>query len=241
MTLKYRAALFDLDDTIFDHQAHRREALVALGRFIPSLSVISLKDIESAHEAQLQRTHLALLDGTLSISQARTERMRGLLNDFGIEADDALTNTCEEIYRAAYNRKWRAVPGARELLKSLRKLGIWIGVITNGLWSRQTEKLHALRLENMINEMIVSETVGSKKPAQSFFEHALTRAGVSPNECIVVGDLWETDIQGALNIGLDSIWLNRYGRICEPTAKVIEVTSLLPTTKIVKIFLENVA
>jgi putative hydrolase of the HAD superfamily len=241
MTLKYRAALFDLDATIFDHQAHRREALVALGRFIPSLSVISLKDIESAHEAQLQRTHLALLDGTLSVTQARTERMRGLLNDFGIEADDTLTNTCEEIYRAAYNRKWRAVPGARELLKSLRKLGIWIGVITNGQWSRQTEKLHALRLENLINEMIVSETIGSKKPAQSFFEHALARAGVSPNECIVVGDLWETDIQGALNIGLDSIWLNRYGHTYEPTAKVIEVTSLLPTTKIVKLFLENVA
>ena len=130
---------------------------------------------------------------------------------------------------------------ARALLASLRKLGIWIGVITNGLESRQAEKLRVLRLENMINEMIVSETVGSKKPAQSFFEYALTRAGVAPNECIVVGDLWETDIQGALNIGLDSIWLNRYGRTCEPTAKVIEVTSFLPTTKIVKLFLENVA
>jgi HAD superfamily hydrolase (TIGR01662 family) len=241
MTLKYRAVLFDLDDTIFDHQAHRREALVALGRFIPSLSEISLKDIESVHETQLQRTHLALLDGKLTVSQARTERMRGLLNDFGIEADDALADTCEEIYRAAYNRKWRAVPGARELLTSLRKLGIWIGVITNGLELRQAEKLRALRLENMIDEMIVSEKVGSKKPAQSFFEYALTRADVSPNECIVVGDLWETDIQGALNMGLDSIWLNRYGRTCEPTAKVMEVTSLLPTAKMVKLFLKDVA
>lgn len=240
MTLKYRAALFDLDDTIFDHQAHRREALVALGRFIPALSAISFKDIESAHEAQLQRTHLALLDGKRTVSQARTERMRGLLNDFGIEADDALADTCEEIYRAAYNRKWRAVPGARALLTSLRKLGIWIGVITNGLESRQAEKLRALRLENMIDEMIVSETVGSKKPAQSFFEYALTRAGVSPTECIVVGDLWETDIQGALNMGLDSIWLNRYGRIGEPSAKVMEVTSLLPTAKMVKLFIKNV-
>jgi FMN phosphatase YigB (HAD superfamily) len=49
VTLKYRAALFDLDDTLFDHQAHRREALAALGWNIPALSGISLEALESAH------------------------------------------------------------------------------------------------------------------------------------------------------------------------------------------------
>jgi putative hydrolase of the HAD superfamily len=167
--------------------------------------------------------------------------MRGLLNDFGIEADDTLANACAEIYREAYNREWRAVPGARELLTVLRDLGIWIGVITNGLWLEQTEKLRALRLENMVDELIVSETVGLRKPARGFFEHALIRTCVSPDECIVIGDLWETDIQGALNVGLDSIWLNRYGQNHEPTAKVVQVTSLLPTTMLVSLFLKNAA
>src|SRR5512138_1685227 len=157
MTRKYRAALFDLDDTIFDHQAHRREALAAVARSIPELSMADVRDLEAAHDVHLQITHVAVLDGTLSIAEARIKRMQGMLDDFGIRADVALANRCEETYRQAYDRDWRTVPGAPELLRSLRQLGFWLGIITNGLWSEQTAKLKRLGLESAVDAMIVSE------------------------------------------------------------------------------------
>jgi HAD superfamily hydrolase (TIGR01509 family) len=239
MTPRYRASFFDLDDTLFDHQTHRREALTAVAQTFEPLRGISLVQLESSHEAHLQRIHHAVLNGQLSVTQARMERMRGLLRDFGIEPDDIQVEACERTYRAAYDRQWRAVPGARQLLAALRGLGIWIGVITNGLWSEQTGKLRALGLESAVDDIIVSETVGSRKPARSFFEYALGRAAVEPTQCVVVGDLWEVDIQGALEMGLDSIWLNRYERRSVPTATVTEVTSLLPTSAVLRLFLKH--
>ena len=206
MTPKYRAALFDLDDTLFDHQARRREALAAVGNHVAPLAGISVRDLEAAHDAQLQRTYDAYLKGALSLAQARTERMRELLGHFGVSCDDTLTSACEAVYRATYDRDWRPVPGALELLASLRDLGVWIGVITNGMQAEQEHKLRIVGLENAVDAMFVSETVGAQKPARAFFEHVLARAGFDAAECIVIGDLLETDIQGALNTGIDAIW-----------------------------------
>ena len=236
MTPKYRAALFDLDDTIFDHQAHRREALSAVARNIPALSQTDVHDLEAAHDIHLQLTHGAMLEGSLSVAEARTKRMRGLLSDFGVEVDAALADSCERIYREAYDREWRAVPGARDLLQSLREWDVWIGIITNGYWSEQSAKLQKLGLEAVVNELIVSELVGSKKPAREFFSYAVARAGFAPRECVVVGDLWDVDIQGALDSGLDSIWLNRYDRTYEPRPTVVEIKALTPTDAMLRLF-----
>ena len=239
MKPKYRAALFDLDDTIFDHQAHRREALAAVARSLPDLAAADVRDLEAAHDVHLQITHVAVLDGTLSVVDARLQRMQGMLADFGLRADAALANRCEEIYRQAYDREWRTVPGAAELLRSLRQLGVWLGIITNGLWSEQTAKLKRLGLESVVDEMIVSEVVGSQKPAREFFTHAVGRTGALPEHCIVIGDLLETDIKGAVDFGLDSIWLNRYGRACEPHPRVVEVTSLTPLETMLRLFIDG--
>jgi len=236
MAPRYRAALFDLDDTLFDHQAHRREALAAVARHVPSLPA-DVCELEAAHDVHLQRTYAAVLDGSLSVAEARTERMRSLLSEYGVAADAALADTCEQIYREAYDRDWRAVPGAPELLRSLRAHGLWLGVITNGLWSEQSAKLGRLGLDVAVDDLIVSERVGSKKPAREFFSHAVARTGFAAAECVVIGYLWDIDIQGALDFEMDSIWLNRYGRTCEPHPRVTEVTALVPCDVVLRLFL----
>jgi putative hydrolase of the HAD superfamily len=240
-TPRYRAALVDLDDTLFDHQAHRREALTELRESMASLSRVTLADLEHSHEEHLQRTHIAILDGRLALPQARLERMRAVLADFGVQASDAELADCERAYRRGYDREWRAVPGARELLQALRGLGVWIGVVTNGLWAEQTNKMRMLALDGAVDELITSERVGHRKPARQFFEHAVARAGAAASECVVIGDLWEIDIQGALGMGMDAIWLNRYGRTGGPAATVVEVSSLLPTHAILRSFLKGAA
>jgi len=239
MTPKYRAALFDLDDTIFDHQGHRRDALSAIARSVAALSGADVRDLERAHDIHLQRTHRAVLDGSMSIAEARVERMRRLLDDFGVRADAALAERCEEIYREAYGRDWRAVAGVTELLRSLRDLGMWLGVITNGIWSEQSAKLRSLGLETAFDELMVSEVVGSRKPAREFFSHAVARTGLPASQCIVVGDLWEIDIQGALDYGLDSIWLNRYGHTRALHPRVVEVDSFTPTAAVLRFFVDG--
>jgi putative hydrolase of the HAD superfamily len=177
------------------------------------------------------------MDGRLSVQAARTERMHALLADFGVPGDAALSDRCEAIYREAYDREWRAVPGVRELLRSLRERGLWLGVITNGLLSEQSTKLERIGLQ--VDALICSEAVGSRKPARDFFAHAVGRAGVAPAECVVVGDLWDIDIRGALDFGIDAIWLNRYGRVSDPHPKVVEIESFVPLAAKLALFLRD--
>jgi HAD superfamily hydrolase (TIGR01509 family) len=235
---KYRAALMDLDDTIFDHQLHRREALAAVRAAIPSLAGAGIEELERIHDLHLQRTHRALLANVLTLDQARTERLHGMLSDFGCPAGDDEIAIAESAYRAAYDRQWRAVPGARELIRRLRELGVLIAVITNGRILEQTAKIRALELNDAIDHVFASEAVGAEKPARAFFEHVMGRLSVSCAQCVVVGDLWETDIRGALDSDMDAIWLNRYGRTCAASPRVREITSLEPTDGVVRMFLQ---
>jgi HAD superfamily hydrolase (TIGR01509 family) len=234
---KYRAALMDLDDTIFDHQLHRREALAAVRAAIPSLAGAGIEQLERTHDLHLQRTHRALLANALTLDQARTERLRGMLSDLGCPAGDAEIALAESAYRAAYDREWRAVPGARELIRRLRELGVLIAVITNGRTLEQTAKIRALGLQDAIDHVFASEAVGAEKPAPAFFDHVMSRLSLSCAQCVVVGDLWETDIRGALDSGIDAIWLNRYEHSCAASARVREITSFEPTDEMIRIFL----
>jgi putative hydrolase of the HAD superfamily len=209
---RYRVALFDLDDTLFDHQLHRRQGLRRLQEAVPALREVAVECLEKSHEVHLQATHAAVLDNRLDLAQARMERMRLLLADFGQRAPDALLRTCQQSYQDGYGAPRHVVPGAAELLRLLRRqLGMSIAVITNGSAAEQTRKLQVLQLDQLVDAVLTSEAAGCRKPAPAFYLFALSQLQAQPAEVVALGDLWEVDILGALGAGIDAIWLNRYG------------------------------
>jgi HAD superfamily hydrolase (TIGR01509 family) len=238
-TLRYRAVFFDLDDTLFDHQAHRREALAALKYAAGLNPAISVASLEAAHERHLQRTHSLLLAGGCTLKQARLERLQGTLADHGVEASGSRLAQLETIYRRAYDRDWRHVPGSIELLDCLRGAGAWIGVVTNGREVDQVPKMERLGLVGRFDGVLISEVLGCEKPSLEFFAKAASSARVDASECVVVGDLWNTDIVGAVASGMSAIWLNRYGREPQTDAAAIEINSFRPLKTVLNHFLRT--
>lgn len=118
-------------------------------------------------------------------------------------------------------------------------MDVQIAVITNGRTLEQTAKLQALEVQDAVDFVFTSEAVGSEKPAREFFAHVTSRLSADCSQCVVVGDLWETDIQGALNSGIDAIWLNRYDRSYWPTPRVHQVTSLEPLEEVLRFFTQS--
>jgi putative hydrolase of the HAD superfamily len=236
MKLKYRAVLFDLDDTLFDHQRHRRDALKTLAQAAGFGSHADILALECAHDRHSERAHQLLLAGELSLEQERIERTRGALLEFGVSLNEKKLLDLENIYLAAYDREWKTVPGAIELLRALRQAGAWISVITNGHALEQYPKLQRLGLTSLLDDVVVSEEAGCEKPSRQYFEHALARARCHPGECVVVGDLWHTDIIGAHQSGIDAIWLNRYARPLGPDARAVEITGFVPIEETLRLF-----
>ena len=56
-----------------------------------------------------------------------------------------------------------------------------------------------------------SEASNSLKPHKEIFLHALKEAGAQTTESIMIGDNLDADIQGGMNAGLDTVFVNHLG------------------------------
>jgi putative hydrolase of the HAD superfamily len=63
---------------------------------------------------------------------------------------------------------------------------------------------------------------GVKKPNPIIFDHALKVANAKPNESIMIGDNYEADILGALNVGYDAILFNYNNQNTENDIKQVK-------------------
>ena len=55
----------------------------------------------------------------------------------------------------------------------------------------------------------ISGELGYKKPSKEIFTHTLNKLKVRTKDVIMIGNSLESDIKGANNSGIRSIWLNR--------------------------------
>ena len=102
------------------------------------------------------------------------------------------------------------VPGAKELLDYLRDKGFRLHICSNGFHEVQFRKLKSAGLEGFFSTIILSEDAGANKPRKEFFDYALTKTGAQRETTIMIGDHFDTDIAGAINAGLDTIFFNRW-------------------------------
>lgn len=228
-----RAVLFDLDDTLSDHQFSRRCGLETLRQKYPLLQKVKIEILENEHEKLLQSNYQQILDRHLSMDEAIAERIRQLCRIYhvALTAQEAWVAMGE--YEAAYSSNRRAVPGALQLLRHLSQ-HVTVGVVTNGLEDIQRTKVRELGLEPYISFLLVSETLGIRKPAPGIFLEALRLAGVQPEQAVFIGDSWNSDILGAFRCGIRTIWLNRYNLSAPDPAIAVEINVFEPIENVLR-------
>jgi putative hydrolase of the HAD superfamily len=94
-------------------------------------------------------------------------------------------------------------------------------IITNGFKEVQHGKLNQSNIENYFKTVTNSEMVGVKKPNPRIFHHALEMARAKPENSLMIGDNYEADILGALNVGIDAICYNYHNESIENSIKQI--------------------
>lgn len=90
-----------------------------------------------------------------------------------------------------HNTKFKLLkpfPKVKKTLRGLRAEGRRLGVITNGVAVKQWDKLIRLGLSNFFEIVVISEEVGSAKPAGKIFRAALKKAKCKAKEALMVGD-----------------------------------------------------
>lgn len=205
-----KAVLFDLDDTLFDHQGCARDALAAVRDDHACFGAIPFADFERAHARHLEALHAEVMLGRVPLDDARRERFRRLFEGAGVTPGDDLVELAAATYRDRYRVARRAVPGGTALL-ALVKARARVGVISNNLLAEQRDKMTVCGLDVFVDALVVSEDAGVAKPDAGIFRLAIDRLGCRADEAVMVGDSWSADIAGARAAGIRAIWFNPSG------------------------------
>jgi putative hydrolase of the HAD superfamily len=189
-----KAVLFDLDETLLD----RTTSLIA---FLKDQYARFRSDLGDAPQAQWVARFVEL-DRRGSVNKRLV--YPELLEDFsGVKyAASALfqdynLNCC--LHAQPFDRM-------HDVLAALRSRGMRIAIVTNGETIFQTRHIKALRLTDFVDEVLISEAEGLRKPDARLFARAAERLGVTPQDCLMVGDNPSADILGAHDAGMRTAW-----------------------------------
>jgi HAD superfamily hydrolase (TIGR01549 family) len=233
MTRRLRGVLFDMDDTLFDHNHATVCATAALYAEEGAFGCWTPDELRRRHSLMLEVIHEDVLAGRLQIDEARRERFRRLLLEAGASAR-ALDRApvLAKRYRTEYELGWRPVAGAVALLAALKARGTIVGIVTNNVTSEQVIKLDRCGLAPHVDALITSEDAGIQKPDPRIFALALQQLGLTADETAMVGDVWRTDITGAQAAGVWPVWFNWRG-LPDVDAAVAQVSALEPVEAVI--------
>jgi putative hydrolase of the HAD superfamily len=207
--MKYRHLFFDLDHTLWDFEANSRQTLEEI---YGSLGLLSkgIDDFDAFHKNYLLHND-KLWDryrkGFIKVDELRWKRMWLSLLDFKI-ADETLAKEMGNKFLELLPSRKTLFPYTIEILDYLTNKEYRLHLITNGFEKTQHSKLKYSGLDKYFNEVITSEGSNSLKPHKAIFDYALHKTGSSASEGIMIGDSIEVDIMGAMNAGIDQIFVN---------------------------------
>lgn len=114
-------------------------------------------------------------------------------------------------------------------LLSLRDGGYRLGVITDGVPVKQWEKLIRLGLKDMFHAVVVADRKEYQKPSPVPFQKAARNLMLRTDECMMVGNRLDKDIEGANRAGMKTVLLIKGSRLAQrPKNKRQEPDYIIP-------------
>ncbi len=206
--MKYKTIFFDLDHTLWDYDTNSKETLSELYDHyqLQTKGVTSLEAFNTKF-SEVNEGLWSLYDrGLIGSEVIREQRFKKILEPFQIQ-DATLIEQLSHDYLYACPRKGAMIPGAVEILEYLNDKYA-LTLITNGFEEIQGMKLKSGNITHYFDHVVTSQKAGYKKPAREIFEYALNLHQHEAEEAIMIGDNLMTDIAGARNASVDSVFFN---------------------------------
>ena len=208
----HRNFRFDLDQTLLDFHASERRAL----EIVVTKNGLKFTDEVYDHfKAKNKSLWLELEKGTINRTELFTIRFNDLF-DF-CEGDstglDPLEVNADFIRTMSVNGV--PMPGALEFVRKLREEipGARIYIASNGATINAQGRMASTGLDKLIEHLYISEDMGVNKPEKEFYDICLEGIGEPKETCIMIGDSLTSDMLGAKNAGLASVWFMPSGDV----------------------------
>ena len=186
-----KAIIFDLDETLIDRTSTVRMFLnEQYDRFSDQLTCRKDEFTESV------MTHLnnGYADKLVAYEQAC------------VELEEAIAEDLFHDFGARYGPGAICFPGIYSILEEL-SADYTLAIITNGRSSSQNSKIDSVGIRPFFAAIKISEEEGIKKPNEEIYRRCLSDLGLSPSDCLFVGDNPVVDVIAPKNLGMNAVWV----------------------------------
>lgn len=170
--------------------------------------------------------------GRNDLRLARRHIVRRAFESHGIHKPDIALQLADA-YTSEREKLVRPFPGAIDTLQDLHRRGIQLALLTNGEAGFQRAKIDRFGIKQYFHCIVIEGEFGVGKPDTSVFAYALQALKRAPQEVWMVGDNLAHDIEPALDLGMQGIWVD-YARgglpqtaPCVPSRIIGALTELL--------------
>lgn len=214
----YELVFLDADETLFDFRKTEKNALSqSFGQFGLELT----EDIILDYDEINKKLWSNLEKGEIHQEKLKSERFRLLFQKIKVPMDP-------ELFGRAYiewlSRGSFLLENAEGICEYLSKKYTLV-MITNGIKNVQMPRINNSPIKKYITSVIISEEAKSSKPGKEIFDYACNAVDFHRKEkMIIIGDSLSSDIQGGINYGIDTCWVN--------LASATNETNVAPTYEI---------
>lgn len=206
---RFKDIFFDLDHTLWDFEANSYATLQQIFTSNELHDRLSIS-YEIFHRAySIHNTYFwdQYGKGQISQSDLKWKRMYVTLQAYGLDDLDFAKKISQE-YLEVLPTSTKLFPHTKELLIYLKSKAYHLHIISNGFEAVQHHKLACSGINTYFNHIITSEKSQYAKPDRKIFDYAISMANASLHESIMIGDNPEADLQGALNAGMQSVYVD---------------------------------
>ena len=226
-----KVILWDIDGTLLSFKLAEKAAIRAcFEKFgLGELTDEMLTEYSAINASYWKRLEL----GELTKQQVLRGRFEEFFATYGLDT------SCVDDFNAEYQvRLGETVvfnDNGKELVQRLRgKVKQY--AVTNGTLVAQRGKLKNSGLDQLLDDVFISDVVGVEKPGKGFFDAVFTAIGdYEKDEVLIVGDSLTSDIQGGNNAGILCGWYNPGG---EPVPEGLRVDYDIRDLNAVEIILD---
>jgi HAD superfamily hydrolase (TIGR01509 family) len=220
MTTRIRGVFFDLGGTLFSYRNMGRstgpallEAAARMGitgdpRSIGKAYGLASREVNGAYAERDFYLHRDLFRDTFV---RFVEQMEGQFDEAAYAWFRARQH---ELVLSGLELK----PDCTETLSHLKSEGLYLSIVSNIDDDMLDPLVEREGLHDYLHHWTSSEAAESCKPHRRFFEISLEKSGLAPGEVLFVGDSPEHDVQGAYEVGMNTVLIREEG--LEPPLQV---------------------
>jgi len=215
---EYKAIFFDFGGTLMDAESDNIAHLHMMEEVIQKYRIsTSNKEMLVKYNSFLFTKDMTLLDtdpkekAFAPLRDSTKRAFTAVLSEYNIKPSLEDLQWFKELFFENHKRYVELFPETFEIIKQIRNNNsIHLGIISDIDDDYQDFQFKIFGITETFDSITTSEEVQSYKPESKIFQIALNKASCRGEESIIIGDSYKKDIVGGKNVGMTTIWINKF-------------------------------